>query len=293
MKKLIYLIIGIAVLTAYSCNKDKYKVLNLTAINGSESQVVNVKLKSMAKKTFSINCHVSTSTTLNAKDKTFGYMGCDNAYHIISIETGTEIKSIPLPEELNLVEVDVIRNVIIGHYYLNGDSPYNGTDHVVAVNLNDGSIISDKPFYVGGSWFSTYFIRDVENEYVMLKSDNVLVFVNPYSGDIIKTLELDTEADNGVYDRKNNRLIGTAYSNETIYIVAVDLNTGRTLSKVVAQGLNSHVAFEKDYDSETNSYVLVGAGNEVLFFDVATGKVNKKYQLDFDLTSLKLWRSDK
>ena len=48
-----------------------------------------------------------------------------------------------------------------------------------------------------------------------------------------------------------------------------------------------------DYDAETNSYILISANNEVLFFDVATGKVKEKYQLDFDVTSLKLWRSKK
>jgi len=32
---------------------------------------------------------------------------------------------------------------------------------------------------------------------------------------------------------------------------------------------------------------------EVLFFDVATGKIKERYQLDFDVSSLKVWRSGK
>jgi len=285
--------IAIAAVLFAACDKDKksQKVLNLTAINDSKSQLVNVKLKSMEKKTFSIGCHVGGSTIFDAKNKIFGYMACDDTYRVIDIETGTEIKRIALPDAISMVVVDTIRNVIIGQYYINGENKYDGTDQVLTINLNDGSIVSDKQFYVGGMWdASTYFFRDIENEYVLLRSDEVLVFINPSTGSIIRTLKLNTEVGNGIYDRKNNRLIGTNYSNE---IVTIDINTGKILSKVTAQGLSSYDAFERDYDAETNSYILVSANNEVLFFDVATGKVNERHQLDFDVTSLKVWRSEK
>jgi len=299
MKKLFYVSLWLVLIVVYSCEKDsivKNKVLNITTINQSKSQIVNVKLKSMEKKAFSIGCHVASSTTFNAKNKTFGYMDCGTQYCIIDIEAGREIKKISLPVSISLTVVDTIRNVLIGHYYINGTEPNNGTDHVLTVSLNDGNVISDKQFYVGGFWdATTSFFRDIENEYVLLRSDNVLVFVNPSTGNIIRTLDIDTDLTQGIYDRKNNRLIGNTYSNETgkNYIVTVDINTGKTLSKVIAQGLGFHLAFEMDYDAETNCYVLVSDKNEVLFFDVATGKIKDRYQLDFDLTSLKLWRSKK
>jgi hypothetical protein len=252
------------------------------------------------KKTFPIGCRSMLSTTFNVKNKTFGYMGCDDAYHIIDVETGVKIQQIPLQESIGLVVVDTIRNVLIGHYYINGTEKDNGTDHVLIVDLNNGNIVSDRQFYVGGEWNGTYFFRDIENEYVLLTADNVLVFVNPSTGDIIRTLKLDTEIYNGVYDRKKNCLIGATFSNGTgkydgvVSIVTVDLNTGKTLSKVIAQGLIYGIlGEEKDYDAETNSYVLVSAKNEVLFFDVATGKLNEKHQLDFELTSLNVWRNNK
>jgi len=301
-------VVSVAVLFT-ACNKDKasQKVLNLTAINDSKSQVVNVKLKSnqksmefMEEKTFPINCRYMLSTTFNAQNKTFGYMDCNNAYRIMNIETGMEIRQIPLQESISMVVVDTIRNVLIGRYYIGGTGKYDGTDHVLTINLNDGSIISDNPFYVGGFWSSTYFFRDIENEYVLLKyPENVLVFINPSTGNVFRTLNLDTEIYNGVYDRQNNRLIGTTFTNGTdkfngtVHIVTVDLNTGKTLSKVLAQGVHGFFGEEKDYDIETNSYILVSANNEVLFFDVATGQVNERYQLDFDVTSLKVWRSNK
>ena len=304
MKKLIYLSIGVAVLTAYSCNKDKDKtsqsVLNITAINDSKSQVVNVKLKSMEEKTFSIGCRIMLSTIFDAKNKTFGYMDYNNVYRLMNVETGVEIKQIPLHESIVFAVVDTIRDVIIGKYFVHGTDKDDGTDHVLIINPNDGSIISDNQFYVGGTWYPTYFFRDIENEYVLLcAANNALVFIDPYTGNIIRTLNLDTELDNGIYDRKNNRLIGTTYSNGTSkddgvnYIVTVDLNTGKTLSKVVAQGLSFYLGEERDYDAETNCFVLINDNNEVLFFDVATGQVNEKYPLDFAVTSLKLWRSDK
>jgi len=295
-----------------ACNKDKtsQKVLNITGINDSKSQLVNVKLQKSGEeveKTFPIGCRYMLSTIFNAKNKTFGYMDCHKVYRIMDVETGAEVKQIPLDESIGLVVVDTIRNVLIGKYFIGGTDKYNGTDHVLTINLNDGSIISDNQFYVGGFWNGTYFFRDIENEYVLLKyPDNVLVFVNPSTGDVIRTLNLDTELYNGVYDRKNNRLIGATFTGGTgkydgiVHIVTVDLNTGKTLSKVVAQGINFISGEEKDYDAETNSYVLIcgygddyGFKKEVIFFDVATGQVNERYQLDFDLTSLKVWRSDK
>ena len=288
-----------------ACNKDKasQKVLNLIAINDSKSEVVNVKLKSqktMDKQTFLIGCRSMPSATFNAKNKTFGYLDCNDVYHIIDVETGVKIKQIPLHTYINMVVVDTIRNVLIGHYSIRDENEDKYNSYVLTINLNDGSIISDKSS-ANGVWdATTYFFRDIENEYVLLNSiDNVLVFISPYTGSTIRTLNLDTDMlINGIYDRKNNRLIGS-YSERNgendyvFYIITVDLNTGKTLSKVVAQGLNSCYAFESDYDAETNRYVLVSDKKEALFFDVATGKVNERYQLDFDVTSLKVWRSEK
>jgi len=287
MKKIFYLCFCIALIVAYSCKKDpveKNTVLNIAAINSNNSQLVNVNLESMKKTTFSIGCHVMSSATFNVKNKTFGYMACDNKYRIVDIEAGREIKQIPLVEAISFAVVDTIRNLLIGHYN-------NGTDRVVTVNLTDGNIVSDKQFYSDVFWdASTWFFRDIENEYVLLRSDNVLVFVNPPTGNIVKTLSLNTDEGNGVYDRKNNRLIGTTYEAAKNYIVTIDVNTGKTLSKVVAQGLGDHFAAEMDYDAETNCYVLVSSNNEVLFFDVDTGEMKDRVQLDFDLVSLKLWR---
>jgi DNA-binding beta-propeller fold protein YncE len=250
--------------------------------------MVSVQLKSMQKKTFWIGCHAMSSTTFNVKNKTFGYMDCGDKYHIVDVEENVEVKQITLPESISLTVVDTLRNVLIGHYY-------NNTDHVLTINLADGSVVSNKSLGISSFWdATTCFFRDIENEYVLLRYDNTLVFINPPTGNITKTVKISTEAGNGVYDRKNNRLIGSYYSNETNknHIVTIDINTGKTLSNVVAQGLGAHLAAEMDYDPETNCYVLVSADNRVLFFDVETGELKDSYQLDFDLVSLKLWRSN-
>jgi hypothetical protein len=270
-------------------------VLNITAIDDSKSQLVNVKLqKSMKEKTFPIGCRYMLSTTFDAKNKTFGYMDCNNVYRFIDVETGVEIKQIPLPAMLNLMALDMTRNLLIGHYCVYDE----GKDYVVTIDLNSGNVVSDKQFYVNGLWSaSVHFFRDVENEYVLLHPDNGLVFINPSTGNIIRTLSIETMCiNNVVYDRRNNRAIGTTCINEEgeNYIIAIDLKTGKTLSKVLGEGMGSDFAFfadEMDYDAETNSYILISANNEVLFFDVATGKVKERSRLDFDITSLKVWRS--
>jgi hypothetical protein len=274
---------SVACMMFISCKKDKdtksQGVLNITGINDNTSQVINVKmLKSMEKKTIPIGCHGFSTKTFDVINKSFGYMDCEGNYRMIDVETGVEIKQIPLPELIGLVVVDTVRNVIIGYYYDNKDDPNLSNNkwinHVLSINLSDGNIMSDKQFYVGGDWNSSvYFFRDIENEYVLMRhiretNGNELLFINPPTGTINRTVELADIIGNGVYDRKNNRLIGSTYSNETgkHYIVTIDLNTGKTLNKVVAQDLGDHFAGEMDYDAETNSYILVNGKNEVLFF---------------------------
>jgi len=292
-------VLGVVVLFT-ACNKDKKGVLNITAIDRNSSQIVTKQLKSAEKKTFSIGCHVMSSTTFDTRNNSYGYAGCDNVYRFIDVETGAEIKQIPLPTMLNLMVLDMSRNLLIGHYFVNdeGKDYGKGKDYVVTIDLNSGNVVSDKQFYVNGLWNSTvHFFRDRENEYVLLHPDKGLVFINPSTGKVIRTLSIETMCiNNMVYDRKNNRAIGTTCIDEMgeNYIIAIDLKTGKTLSKVLGEGMGSgfwFLADEMDYDAETNSYILISANNEVLFFDVATGKVKERSRLDFDITSLKVWRS--
>ena len=276
----------------------------ITAINSNTSQVVNVQLASKETKTFSVVCRVFSSTTFDAENKIFGYVNCNSAYGkpsdycMINLESGEEIKQIPLSQTINFVVLDPVRHVIIGHYHYaaEGAGYKDGTDHVLTVNLDNGSVISDKPFSAASLWNgTTYFFRDIENEYVLIRSDYVMVFINPSTGEITKTVSLETHVTNGIYDRKNDRLIGTCTDEARTenYIIAVDINTGNTLSKVTARGLGFYLGGETDYDAETNSYILVSSDNEVLFFNVETGEITEKYQLDFKITSLKFWRSSK
>ena len=292
--------LAVASVTFTACNKDDAKKdgLNITAINSSSSKIVTKQLKSTEEKSFPIDCYALSTSTFDTRNHSYGYMGCDNFYHFIDAETGVKTRQIPLPTMLNLVVLDTTRNLLIGQRY---DFDYNeGKDYVVTIDLNSGNVVSDKPFYVEGLWnISVHFFRDVENEYVLLHPYDGLVFINPSTGDVIRTLSMETMCiSNMVYDKKNNRLIGTTCIDDMgdNYIVAIDLQTGNTLSKVLGEGMGANFSFfadEMDYDAETDSYILVSANNEVLFFDVATGKVKERYQLGFSVTSLKLWRSGK
>ena len=296
--------LAVASVTFTACNKDEVKkdVLNITAMKRNSSEIVTVQLASMEKKTFPIDCYVFSTSTFDTRNNSYGYADCDNVYRFIDVETGGEIKQIPLPTMLNLMVLDKTRNLLIGHYFVNDEGKDYGVgkDYVVTIDLKSGNVVSDNQFYVNGLWVSTvHFFRDRENEYVLLHPDNGLVFINPSTGNVIRTLSIETMCiNNMVYDRKNNRAIGTTCLDEMgeNYIIAIDLKTGKTLSKVLGEGMGSgfwFLADEMDYDAKTNSYILLSADNEVLFFDVETGKVKERYQLDFDITSLKVWRSAK
>ena len=297
IKNVIAITICITAIFAFTtCKKDDAKktVLNMTAIDNNSSKIVSKQLKSKEEKTFSIGCYVLSTTLFDTRNNSYGYAGCDNVYHFIDAETGTDIKQIPLPRMLNLMALDMTRNLLIGHYYNYDESK----DYVVSIDLSSGNVISDKQFYINGLWnITVHCFLYVENEYVLSHPDNGLVFINPSTGDVIKTLDIETKCiNNVVYDRTNNRFIGTTCLNDAgeNYIITIDANTGNTLSKVLGEGMGSNFAFctdEMDYDSETNCYILLSANNEVLFFDVATGEIKEKYQLDFNANSLKLWRS--
>ena len=278
-----------------ACDKDNAQknALNIAAINSNSSKIVTKHLKSMEGKSFPIDCYVFSTITFDTRNNSYGYADCNGIYHFIDVETGEEIKRIPLPVGLGFVELDMARNRLIGHYY------DDGKDYVVSIDLNSGNVVSNKPFYDDGLWNGMVsFFRSVENEYVLLHPDNGLVFINPSTGNINRTLNIESTCIlNVVYDSKNNRIIGITCVSEIgeNHIVTIDLNTGKTLSKKRCEGVGSDFSFvggEMDYDAESNSYILISA-NEVLFFDIATGKVKEKYQLDFDVTSLKVWRNRK
>lgn len=276
--------------------KTKKDTSNITMINGNISKMVTKNLESLEETQSPIDCYVLSSTTFDTQNNVFGYADCNNIYHFLDAETGVEIKQISLPTTINLVELDMSNYFLIGHYY-NGEE---GKDHVVTIDINSGNVISDKPFYTNGFWNSSvHFFEDIEMEYVLLHPDNGLVFIDPSTGDITKTLTIEPACvNNVVYDKQNNRLIGTTCLNEMgeNHIITIDVKTGNMLSKVLGEGMGSGFAFsvdEMDYDAKTNSYILVSADNEVLFFDVATGKIKEKHEFDFNIRSLKFWRSRK
>ncbi|HPX75559.1 MAG TPA: hypothetical protein PLW77_03150 [Bacteroidales bacterium] len=297
-------VITVCVLVVFtSCDKNRVnaakKILNLTALNSDNSTIVSLKFDKDVQKdkqTFSIGCYDISSCTFNKKTNTFGYEDCNNVYKFIDVETFTKVNQFQLPNSdiVNFV-VDTIRNLLIGTYFVDDEDPESkdGTDWIVAMDLNSGEIVSNKQFYKNGAWGSTYFFRAVENEYVSLNYTNQLLFVNPTTGNINRTLSLNMSLDNGVYDSKNNRLIGVSYSDETHknYIVSLDINTGNVLNKNVAQSLNFMLSDVSDYDEELNSYIIVNDQQKVLFFDVETGQIIQEHQLDFDISSIHLWRS--
>jgi hypothetical protein len=280
----------------FSCNKEQRNALNLTAVDNNNSKIINVKLETKSSQTLPIGCHDIFSKFFDERNHIFGYQDCNSVYHLIDVKKCKEIKQIPLSMNISISVVDINHNQIIGHYWENlGETMDNCADHVVVINKENGNIVSDKIFSSGLVFWdpSTRFFKEPENEYVLLRSDNVLVFINPSTGKINRTLSIGTNLGLGVYDKKRNRLIGSTYSNETNenYIVTVDLASGNILNRVVAQGLSFHKPDAMDYDPETDSYILVSSNNEVLFFNVETGELTECYPMDFDITSLSIWRS--
>lgn len=290
--------------------------LNLTTINVAKSQVVSIDLSttSLPSQSFSINGYIVGSQILDPKNKYFGYQDIDYVYHLIDIISGSEVKQFPLSFPAGLSVFNPVHNELITHYYEFDSDGTPGKDRVVRINLNNGQTVSDIVFTDDTAW--TYWVAtgamfdDQLKQYILIQSlrsynpynpstepPHALVFINPFTGQITKTVPIDHYLAMACYNRNNNRVIGLAnmfYDPEIppeLHIVTVDFNTGNTLSCVRAQGLETCHGFEYDYDAETNCYILRNEHNQVLFFDVTTGEVVDSYQLDFEPSSLRVWRT--
>jgi hypothetical protein len=300
----------ILIITVISCTKqteNKSSSLILTGIKSAKgSEMVSIKIDSGVINSTPISCYLLSSTVVDPSTNGYGYVGCDTLFRLLNPLTGEEINSFKVPWGFSQTVINSGNNTLIGRYTtilyeedpdtLKKQPAKTGapvyTNFVRVINLNTGECIAENQINIGeGAWACSYYFDKVNNGYVLLRADNVLISINPQTGEIFNSVNIGKTLSNVSFDSEGRRVIGLTYSTETDrnYIEVFDPETGNQLSNCEIAQRDNYYACVNGYDSGSNSYILVNTNNEVLFIDISSGIINKSYKLDGYVNDIKFW----
>ncbi|HUW91924.1 MAG TPA: hypothetical protein VMV74_02075 [Bacteroidales bacterium] len=300
---------GILFLIFVSCSKHPSDSttrggLMLTGIKSSKgSEIVSINLDSGLVNTTPINCYVVGSTVYDPKTGGYGYVDCDTVFRLTYPKTGDIIKSFKLPGHVSQAVIDSENNLLVGRYGLytyidDPDSSNNANlqvfhNYILRASLESGEVLTNVELDLGdGVYVCSHFYDPVENLYVMERADNKLIFINPSTGSIVKTVNIGKPLNNLVYNPAGKTIIALTYNPETgaNYIEVYDPGTGEQISNKQVNDLGYYQVCIAGYDEETNCYITVSADDEVVFINVSSGEVKKTYKLDYHLSDVKFLR---
>jgi len=256
---------------------------------GVETEVFNLKMNESTYSSTNVDCYVFGSSVFDSSSSSFGYVSCDSIYTAINLLTGEFIHSYPLPGLLSQMVIDPSHNALIG---LHSDSIGH---YLTMISMEDGQILSQNTIdLLDGVLACTYFFNPSTSDYVLVRADSSMVSVDPETGTISSTIQLQSILNDAVYDQDNNRLIGMVASQATNqqFIQTIDVASGVLLSSIELAQMQDYYGCESDYDDQTNSYLIISPENMVLFIDVETGQIIDSYQLDFRPIEFKFWRNN-
>jgi hypothetical protein len=291
MKKSIISIIML-LLIATSCKKlseNNPDAIILTGIKVSKGiEMTTIKIDSGLISSVPIDCYNFGSTVFDPKSGAYGYSKCDKVFVMIDPITGETLKHIQLSGDLTQTVIDTSENILIGRLSI------FSTSYVIRIDLGNCTYLSGNPIDIEeGISASSYYYNSNDKEFVLLRSDNTLISIDPMTGSINKSLPVGHFIDNISYIPANNTIICRSYSSENNknYIEVIDAETGTQLSKKEINPNNDYYySSVSGYDYETNCYIQVNNKDEVLFIEVSTGEVIKSYKLDAPMNDIKFWK---
>lgn len=290
MKKLIIFLLAFPFI--WSCGKDKASIndsLNISGFKtGEKTEIINVKLKTGEKKSTAIDCYVFSSAVFDPNTSGLGYVDCNSYFNLVNPLSGELINRFLLPGHVSQTVIDIDGNALIGNYYDNDAS------YVVKVDMSNGDLIAKNVIdFSDGIFACVYFYKSTDKEYVLLKADSTMTFINAENGSISKTIKVESIPDNATYDASGNRLIGLTHAplTEQNFIEILNIDTGELISKAEVKGINGYLACFSDFDKETNCYVMVTPQNDILFIDIQSGEIKDSYAIDFEIMEFVFWRS--
>jgi hypothetical protein len=305
--------IGALILVMLSCTKQSGErtgtliVTGISAAKGSEIICVDVDSGVVVNST-PIDCYVFGSSVYDPATRGYGFVDCDTTFKLIDPESGKLIKSIKLPNVVSQVVINTKDNMMIGRYTniaYEDDPDSTGkksaktgppvyTEYIIMVNLSTGAIVSKNKLEVSdGVYATTYYYNEKENHYILYRSDNYLISINPSTGEIIKEQYVGKILVSSVYNPVDNTLISLSYptsNSQQRYLSVINPETGAGISSNPIEAGDGYYANMAGYDKENNWYIAVNTKFEVVCFDVSTGEIKKRYKLETPLSDIKFWR---
>jgi hypothetical protein len=281
-----------------SCSKQsdtKTRSLILTGIKSAKgSEMVSIKIDSGVINTTPVACYIFSSTVVDPATGGYGYVDCDTLFRLINPLTGEEIRSFKVPWGFS--QTVISGNLLIGRYttivYEGGTGAPIYTNYVLTLDIETGIKIAENQVDLGeGAWACSYYYDSDNNGYVLLRADNTLISINPLTGEIFNSVNLGKPLSNVVFDSDGRRIIGLTYSIDTDrnYVEVFDPETGNKISSNEIAPRDNYYACVNGYDSGSNSYILVNPTDEVLFINISSGAVTKRYKLDDYMNDIKFW----
>jgi len=294
MKKIIHpLIVALLVLSYASCEKQKDTgpdTLNLTGFKGGLNaiELVNVKLKSGKITSGPVSCYLQGSTLFDPVTGGYGYVDCHGKFYLMDPVSGDTLNAFPVPELLSHIVIDTLENVLIGQ------SDEAGSTYVYKINLETGTIEARNAVDLSRDiQYCIFFYRASQQEYVLMHTDSTLIFINPGTGEVLRTAKAAAAPANSTYIAEEDLLVGVTYDPGTgeNFLVTLDAETGLLVKQVLIQELTGFYPCMASYDPQTQCYILLNSDNKVLFIDPLTGEIKDSYQIHFPIQEFKFWRT--
>jgi hypothetical protein len=298
----------LAFLVLYSCEKNpvgtKSGHLVLTGIKSAKgSEMVTIDLDSGYVETNPVSCYILSSTVYDPNTGGYGYVSCDTVFTLVNTGDGSIIRSIRLPGLISSAVIDPENNVLIGtygeyEYVLDPDSTNGATlpvfhTYLLTTDLETGDIVLNKEFSLGdGVYLCTHFFDPVNRLYILQRADKSLLYINPVTGSLTKTVELAEPLTNVVYNTDENNIIAMRPGSEEgeYYIDVYNPSTGELISSSPVNGIDGYHYCIAAYDPVTKCYLAVSSDNEVLFILPETGEIVKTVKLDYPLSDIRFLR---
>ncbi|MBK8505046.1 MAG: hypothetical protein IPL46_24280 [Saprospiraceae bacterium] len=239
----------------------------------------------------SIDCFATGTTVFDPSIQRFGYVNCDSQFVFINSASRDTIQIFPIDQSLSQVVLINSGEQLIGRYY----DWAQQQDFITKIDLTDGKMLANNSIYLKDAVYAcSYFYRTTTGEYCLVRSDTMMLLINPDNGHINDSIQLENSIKNLIYDPELDHVIGFSYSlqNAKNYIEVLDLKTGKISSKTEIKISNDYLACEASYDAVTNSYILLNAKNEMLFLDISTGTIIDSYSFEFHIREFKIWRAE-
>lgn len=288
-------LLNLSLLTACNSNdpeaiQEEFGELNLVTLstNPENQTITNINMATGMSTSFTIECLVFSSAVYDRAGNSLGYVDCNNTFQLVNPLTGALFNSFDLPGPLSQVVIDEDDHMLIGLYY-----EENVGNHLVMVNINSGEIMANNVIDgLQNHYACSQFYNQEEQAYYIITENQKLLKLNPSTGTILNTVDLDFGSNIIHYQESSNTLIGLTYSQEeeANYIELLDTSSGSRIQKTKVATNNNYAPCATDYDAKGRNFVTVTANREVIFINVDSGEITNSYPFDEDVNAFIFWR---